>query len=64
MVRNLVGTIAQVGLGRFTPKEFENILKAKDRRQAGTTAPAKGLFLIRVNYHQNTFGDSLSEAAS
>ena len=50
MVRNLVGTIAEVGLGK-KPKEWPfNIIAEKDRKLAGQTAPAQGLFLVSVDY--------------
>lgn len=50
MVRNIVGTLADVGLGKISPADFEGILESKDRDQAGATAPAHGLFLKNVNY--------------
>ena len=50
MVRNLMGTLVDAGLGKVTPAMFEQILSAKDRSLAGATAPAKGLFLKQVNY--------------
>jgi len=50
MVRNIVGTLADVGLGKIMADGFENILLSKDRNRAGATAPAHGLFLMRVNY--------------
>lgn len=50
MVRNLVGTMVQVGLHITTPAEFKAVLTAKDRKKAGATAPAHGLFLKQVNY--------------
>jgi tRNA pseudouridine38-40 synthase len=50
MVRNLVGTIVLAGQNKITPEDFVQILNAKDRTQAGPTAPAHGLFLKRVNY--------------
>ncbi len=50
MVRNIVGTLVDVGLGKITPEVFEDILKSKDRKQAGITAPAHGLFLREVKY--------------
>jgi tRNA pseudouridine38-40 synthase len=50
MVRNIVGTLVDVGLGKITPKDFNNILLSKDRNLAGITAPAHGLFLMNVNY--------------
>jgi tRNA pseudouridine38-40 synthase len=50
MVRNLVGTMVEVGLGRRKLTEVRHILHAKDRKKAGRTAPAHGLCLVRVNY--------------
>lgn len=50
MVRNIVGTILEVGKGRKTEEEFKAILKAKDRSAASATAPAHGLFLKTVHY--------------
>lgn len=50
MVRSLVGTLIDVGRGYFSLKDFAGILKAKDHKKAGLTAPAKGLYLVRVNY--------------
>jgi tRNA pseudouridine38-40 synthase len=50
MVRNIVGTLLLVGIGELSPKGFEEILQAKDRRRAGSAAPAHGLCLVRVNY--------------
>jgi tRNA pseudouridine38-40 synthase len=50
MVRNIVGTLVKVGLGKISPADFKGILESKDRDQAGATAPAHGLFLKNVNY--------------
>lgn len=50
MVRNLVGTLVDVGLGRTTVDGFREILQAHDRRMAGITAPPQGLFLENVRY--------------
>lgn len=50
MVRNMAGTLIEVGRGRLTPSDVVTILKARDRTKAGPTAPAKGLCLIRVEY--------------
>lgn len=50
MVRNIVGTLAEIGLGRAGAKEMGRILVARDRRLAGSTAPAHGLFLVEVVY--------------
>lgn len=50
MVRNIVGTLAYVGLGKISPDEFRRILESRDRALAGATAPAHGLFLETVVY--------------
>jgi tRNA pseudouridine38-40 synthase len=50
MCRGIVGTIVQVGLGKFPPDEIKRILAKKDRRVAGMTAPAHGLVLWKVFY--------------
>ena len=50
MVRNIVGTLLDVGLGKINADEFKNILESKDRSRAGATAPAHGLFLMEVKY--------------
>jgi len=50
MVRNIVGTLVAIGLGKVTPDGFRQILNSKDRRNAGVTAPAHGLFLMEVKY--------------
>jgi tRNA pseudouridine38-40 synthase len=50
MVRNIVGFLVEVGKGKRLGKEVPLILNAKDRRKAGPTAPAHGLFLVSVEY--------------
>ena len=50
MVRNLVGTLVDVGLKKSSVENFEVILEAGNRNLAGITAPARGLFLKQVNY--------------
>ncbi len=50
MVRNLVGTLVEVGRGKRTPESFRDVLAGGDRRQAGMTAPAHGLYLVAVDY--------------
>ena len=50
MVRNIIGTVAEVGLGLRTPQSFVELLEARDRTKAGVTAPAHGLFLVEVKY--------------
>ena len=53
MVRNIVGTLVEVGRGALTPSDIPRILAAKDRTTAGPTAPATGLFLHTVHYTPN-----------
>jgi len=50
MVRNIMGTLVQVGLGRTSPERVRQILLCRDRTQAGPTAPPQGLFLKEVRY--------------
>ena len=50
MVRAIVGTLFQIGMGKMSVDQFAEIIESKDRRNAGAAAPAKGLFLTRVNY--------------
>lgn len=54
MCRGMVGTLVQIGLGKFPPKEVRKMLAKKDRRVAGMTAPAHGLVLWKVNYESKT----------
>ncbi len=53
MVRNIVGTLIEVGRGKLKPQEIKEILKAKNRIFAGPCAPAKGLSLEQVHYKKN-----------
>jgi tRNA pseudouridine38-40 synthase len=50
MVRNIVGTLVEIGLGRWKPEKITEILEAKNRQAAGPLAPAVGLCLIRIEY--------------
>jgi tRNA pseudouridine38-40 synthase len=50
MVRNIVGTLVEIGSGRRSPGEMEALLAARDRTLAGVTAPAHGLCLVAVDY--------------
>jgi tRNA pseudouridine38-40 synthase len=50
MVRNIVGTLVDVGLGKTSPAEIQQILKSRDRTKAGATAPPHGLCLMEVKY--------------
>jgi tRNA pseudouridine38-40 synthase len=54
MCRGLVGTLVQVGLGKFPPTALGKLLAGGDRAQAGMTAPAHGLVLWRVIYGRRT----------
>jgi tRNA pseudouridine38-40 synthase len=49
-VRNMVGSLKLVGQGKWPVERIEAVLQARDRAQAGPTAPACGLFLVRVDY--------------
>jgi tRNA pseudouridine38-40 synthase len=50
MVRNVVGTVLEIGRGRFGPERVDEVLRTGDRALAGPTAPARGLFLESVLY--------------
>jgi tRNA pseudouridine38-40 synthase len=50
MVRNIVGTLVDIGKGRWPPEEMAAILASRSRHRAGATAPAHGLVLVRVVY--------------
>jgi tRNA pseudouridine38-40 synthase len=50
MVRNIVGTLVEVGRGLRAANSFSELLEARDRTQAGPTAPPDGLFLVEVKY--------------
>ena len=50
MVRNIIGTLVDVGLGKITSDDFNSILLSKDRNNAGVAAPPHGLFLMDVVY--------------
>jgi tRNA pseudouridine38-40 synthase len=50
MVRTIVGTMIEIGLGRISVADFEQIIISKNRKNAGRAVPAEGLFLVEVNY--------------
>jgi tRNA pseudouridine38-40 synthase len=53
MVRIMVGTLVDVGKGRFIPLDIDRLLQCGDRKEAGSTAPACGLCLVEVTYPEN-----------
>jgi len=55
MVRAVVGTLIEVGTGKTSLEEFKKIIESKDRKNAGPSAPARGLFLTEINYPKNIF---------
>ncbi|PQJ78911.1 tRNA pseudouridine(38-40) synthase TruA [Polaribacter porphyrae] len=50
MVRAIVGTLLDVGLGKITINDFKEIIESKNRSNAGLSVPAKGLFLTKIKY--------------
>jgi tRNA pseudouridine38-40 synthase len=61
MVRNIVGTLVDIGRGSLTVDDLPRILAARDRSAAGPTAPARGLFLVSVDY---TSANAITEDAA
>ena len=55
MVRALVGTLLEVGLGKSSVAAFAEIIESKDRRKAGRAVPPEGLFLTAVRYPENIY---------
>lgn len=62
MCRGIVGTLVQVGQGKFPPEEIKSMLARADRRVAGMTAPAQGLVLWKVFYSPRSHRDTGKEA--
>ena len=50
MVRIIVGTLVEVGIGKIEPKEIKEIIKSQKRENAGKTLPPQGLYLVKVEY--------------
>jgi len=57
MVRSIVGTLLEVGYKKRKVEDMEELIKRKDRRQAGFSVPAHGLYLSRIDYPKNIFID-------
>lgn len=55
MVRSIVGTMLEIGFGKINEDQFEEVIKAKNRSKAGVSAPAKGLFLVNIEYPDEIF---------
>lgn len=55
MVRAIVGTLIWLGLGKYTLNDLENILLSGDRKKAGFSAPAEGLYLTQIKYPESIF---------
>jgi tRNA pseudouridine38-40 synthase len=55
MVRAIVGTLLEVGYEKISLTEFHAIIASKNRVNAGSSAPAKGLYLTKVVYPQEVF---------
>jgi tRNA pseudouridine38-40 synthase len=57
MVRAIVGTLIDIGTGKTSVADFNNILHSRDRRKAGANVPAHGLYLVQVKYPEGIFLD-------
>ncbi len=57
MVRAIVGTLLNVGLGKMKPEEIKTVIESKSRSEAGVSVPAKGLYLTQVSYPKNIFDE-------
>ena len=55
MVRAIVGTLIEVGLGKKTKDDLRTIIKSEDRSKAGVSVPPQGLFLSKVTYSKEIF---------
>ncbi len=57
MVRAVVGTLLDVGMGKMAPEKIHSIITSKDRSKAGVSVPAKGLYLTKVLYPKELFDE-------
>ena len=55
MVRAIVGTLFEIGYGKRDVEDMETVIAARDRRAAGESAPANGLFLTQISYPSSIF---------
>ena len=60
-VRSMVGSLAEVGVGKWSPEELRRRLDARDRAQCGPVAPADGLCLVQVSYDGAAIEDDPNE---
>jgi len=63
MVRAIVGTLLDVGAGKTSLREFQEIIRGKDRKEAGMNVPAQGLYLTKVNYPKRIFATAIDDDA-
>jgi len=56
MVRSIVGTLLEIGMGKWTADNLKQILESKSRQEAGRSVPAHGLHLVKVAYPEASFG--------
>lgn len=57
MMRIISGTLVYIGLGKIEPERMRDIIDARDRKMAGKTLPANGLFLEKVWFDEPLFFD-------
>jgi len=60
MIRIIVGTLVQVGIGHYQPEEISTMLADRDRQSAGPTAPPHGLYLQWIRTKLRAAGDNVS----
>lgn len=58
MVRAIVGTLLEVGVGKMSLDDFRKVIEQKDRGAAGLSVPAHGLFLTGIEYPNEVFNSS------
>ena len=58
MVRAIVGTLLEIGKGRIKISDLDRIIQSRDRRNAGYSVPAEGLFLVEIVYDKEIFIES------